>query len=78
MYLRYPQWQEPLAAAILEFDALQLRGKLQKAEDAISKRFKELEFEKDNQDELRALADGLFLIKSVRKDRLDSTGTAPS
>ena len=69
MYLRYPQWQKPLAAAILEFDAQQLRGKVQEAENAISKRFQELKFDKDNEDELRALYDGLFLIRNIKEHR---------
>ena len=41
MILKYPQWQEPLAAAILEFNAQQLRGKVQRAEEVITYRMKE-------------------------------------
>jgi surfactin synthase thioesterase subunit len=67
MDLKYPQWQAPLAAAILEFDVQQLPGKLQQAEDAISKRIQELTSEKDNEHELRALTDGLFLIRGIKK-----------
>ena len=70
MELKYPQWQEALAAALLEFNSQQLRGKLQRAEEAITKRFQELEFEKDNQEELRLLADGLSIIRDVKEDRL--------
>jgi surfactin synthase thioesterase subunit len=70
MNLKYPQWQESLAAAILEFDAQQLPGKLEKAEDAISQRFQELASEKDNEHELRALTDGLFLIRDIKISRL--------
>jgi hypothetical protein len=69
MYLKYPQWQEPLAAAILEFDALRLRGKLQEAEDAISKRLVVLKSENDNEDEFRALYDGLSLIRDIKERR---------
>ena len=47
-----------------------LRGKLQTAEEAITKRFQELEFEKDNQEELRLLSDGLSIIRDVKEDRL--------
>jgi hypothetical protein len=42
MELKYPQWQEALAAALLEFNSQQLRGKLQRAEEAITKDFKNL------------------------------------
>jgi hypothetical protein len=70
MELKYPQWQEALAAALLEFNSQQLRGKLQRAEEAITKRFQELEFEKDNQEELRLLSDGLSIIRDVKEDRL--------
>ena len=38
MELKYPQWQEPLASAILEFNHEQLREKVQKAEEAIAQR----------------------------------------
>ena len=70
MELKCPQWQEALAAALLEFNSQQLRGKLQRAEEAITKRFQELEFEKDNQEELRLLSDGLSIIRDVKEDRL--------
>ena len=70
MELKYPQWQEALAAAILEFNPQELRGKLQRAEEAITRRFRELAFEKDNQEELRLLADGLSIIRDVKEDRL--------
>jgi len=70
MALKYPQWQEPLAAAILEFNPEQLAGKLQRAEEAISKRMEELAFEQGDQRERLALFDGLFILQSVKKDRL--------
>ena len=76
MDLKYPQWQEPLAAAILEFDALQLRRKLQEAKEAIADRFRELAFEKDNQEELRLLSDGLSILRCLKKDRLGETRAA--
>ena len=69
MNLKYPQWQEPLAEVLLEFDAERFRAKLRKAEDAISKRYEELASEKHNEHELRALTDGLFLIRDVKISR---------
>ena len=41
----------PLAAAILEFDAQQLRGKVQRAEEVITYRIQELAVDKGNEEE---------------------------
>jgi len=70
--LKYPQWQEPLTAAILEFNAQQLRGKIQKAEEVITDRIQELSFDNGNEEERRALSDGLFILQSLKKDRMES------
>jgi hypothetical protein len=67
MDLNYPQWQEPLRAAILEFDAQQVRRKLEVTKQAIAKRIEEL------QAESRALNAGFLIIRDVRRDRLLST-----
>jgi hypothetical protein len=68
--LKYPQWQNPLAAAILEFDPHQLVAKLQRAEDAIANRIQEIAPCDSNQHERRLLFDGLLVIRGVRKSRL--------
>jgi hypothetical protein len=68
--LKYPQWQEPLAAAILEFDPQRLREKVQRAEAAIVDRLEELATEQGNQLERLALFDALSILKRVKKDRL--------
>jgi len=70
MALKYPQWQEPLAAAIVEFNPQQLPGKVQRAEEAIVKRIEELALEQGDQRERLALSDGLFVLQNVKKDRL--------
>lgn len=75
MYLKYPQWQQPLAAAILEFDPKRLPEKVRVAEEAIGVRICELALSKDSRDELRALADASSLIRGVKQDRLGSTST---
>ena len=67
--LKYPQWQEPLGAAILEFDPQRLHEKVQRAEAAIVNRLEELATEQGNQLERLALFDGLSILKRV-KDRL--------
>lgn len=55
MNLEYPNWQEPLAAPILEFNPQQLRSKLQTAEQAIATRIQELGIDETNKHELRLL-----------------------
>jgi hypothetical protein len=70
MNLDYPVWQEPLAAAILEFNPQQLPEKLQRAQEAIAKRLQELGFAESNEHELRLLFDGLSIIRGVKQDRL--------
>jgi hypothetical protein len=68
--LKYPQWQAPLYAAILELDLRKLSEKLRLAEAAISNRADELAFEQTSHEERRALADGLYVVRMLRKDRL--------
>ena len=70
MDLTYPQWQEPLAAAILEFNPQQLREKIREAEEAIARRIDELAFDPRNEHERRVLLDGLSILRDVREDRL--------
>ena len=70
MQLEYPQWQEPLAAAILEFNPRILSAKLQTAEEVISTRIKELEYSVDNAHELRLLYDGFTILEDLKRTRL--------
>ena len=69
-------WQEPLAAVILEFDPRQLIRKVEKAEEAITNRINELAFAIDNEHEVRALYDGLSIIQGVEQDRLSWAASA--
>ena len=73
MNLKYPQWQEPLAAAILEMDPKKVREKAQAAREAIGVRICELALSKDSRDELRALHDGASLIRVLKQGWLGST-----
>jgi len=75
-HLSYPQWQEPLRAAVLEFNPRQLPEKLQRAEEAIADRIRELASQESSH-ERRALADGLFILQGVKKDRLVAVVTPP-
>jgi hypothetical protein len=70
MDLKYPQWQEPLAEAICEFNPEHLRQKVQRAEEAIVRRIEELAFDPPNGREGQELVDGLELLRIVKKDRL--------
>jgi hypothetical protein len=63
--LKYPQWQEPLVAAILENEPKRLQEKLHHAKELIGKRLDELKAERSDE-EFRALYDGLTLIRSFR------------
>jgi hypothetical protein len=66
--LKYPQWQEPLAAAIIEIDRQQLVEKLEKAEVIILHRMRDLGRGETDENELRALHDGLSLIRGIRQE----------
>jgi len=69
--LKYPNWQEPLVAAILEFSPRKLPAKIQKAEAAIARRFQELAYEKESlEEESRLLLDGRSILEGLKKDRL--------
>jgi hypothetical protein len=68
--LKYPQWQRLLDAAILEFDPLQLRSRLQEVEVAISTRLQELTTQRDDQDEHQALAKALRTVRILEKNRV--------
>jgi hypothetical protein len=70
-HLKYPSWQEPVAAAILEFKPEQFLAKAQRAEEAISARLQELTFEESNKEELRLLNDSLSIIRGIKLDRLN-------
>jgi hypothetical protein len=65
--LKYPKWQQPLAAAILEFDPRQRLAKVQRAERAIVGRYEELSFEMRNQEELRLLSDALAIVRDLKE-----------
>ena len=65
--LKFPQWQQPLADAILEKDPERLREKLQQVVELIEMRIDELRAAESADEEFRALYDGLMLIRSLKK-----------
>jgi hypothetical protein len=70
MKLEYPQWQELLAAAILEYNPNRLLDKLQRAEEAVACRMQELDGKENCEHELRLLYDGSTILRELREDRL--------
>ena len=61
--LKYPIWQEPYRAAIIEINPKLLKHKIAAAQHAAILRFKQLETSTDHQHELIALTDALTALK---------------
>ena len=61
--LKYPIWQEPYRAAVIEANPKLLKVKIAGAEQAAILRFKELENSSDHHAELRALTDALTALR---------------
>jgi len=61
--LKYPTWQEPYRAAVMETNPKLLKLKIAGAEQAAILRFKELENSPDLHAELTALTDALTALK---------------
>jgi len=61
--LKYPIWQEPYRAAVIESNPRLLKQKIACAQQAVILRFKELENGSDHHAELRALTDALSALK---------------
>jgi len=66
--LKYPEWQRPIQAALLEFDPQKLQERIALAEAAISARLDRLSEVSDGEAERMAIEDGLRLL-SFLKDR---------
>jgi hypothetical protein len=63
LVLKYPTWQEPYRAAVIETNPKLLKQKISGAQQAAILRFKELENSLDRHAELRALTDALTALK---------------
>jgi len=61
--LKYPSWQEPYRAAVIEINPKLLKQKIAAAEQAANLRFKELENSADGQEEWIALTEALTALK---------------
>jgi hypothetical protein len=65
--LRYPDWQKPIQAAMLEFDPQQLHTRIATAEAAISARLAVLSEVSDSDAERLAIQDGVRLLRFLRE-----------
>jgi hypothetical protein len=63
MFLKYPNWQEPYRAAVLEANPKLLKLKVAAAEQAATLRLNELENGADHCDERIALTNALTALK---------------
>ena len=61
--LRYPIWQEPYRAAVIEINPTLLKLKIAAAEQAAKLRLKQLETSTDHHHELIAVTDALTALK---------------
>ena len=61
--LKYPIWQEPYRAAVIETNPKLVKQKIAGAEQAAMLRLKQLENSTDNHHELIALTDALTALK---------------
>ena len=65
--LKYPEWQRPLQAALLEFDPQRLPERIVAAETAISTRLQLLSSRANGDSERQAIQDGLRLISFLKE-----------
>ncbi len=61
--LKYPTWQEPYRAAVIEINPKLLKQKIAGAQQAAILRLKQLENSPDHHHELIALTDALTALK---------------
>jgi hypothetical protein len=61
--LKYPTWQEPYRAAVIEINPKRLKHKISTAQQAAMLRLKQLENSADHHHELIALTDALTALK---------------
>lgn len=63
LVLKYPIWQEPYRAAVMEANPKLIEQKIASAQQAVILRLKQLENSPDHRAELTALADALTALK---------------
>lgn len=66
--LRYPEWQKPLQAALLELDREKLQERIAEAEEALHQRQQVLMEDSANHGaERAAITDGLSSLRSLKR-----------
>ncbi len=68
--LLYPEWQQPLLDAVLEFDPQVLAPKIEQIESLILARRQELGMQENATAEQRALDDATASLRVLKRDRI--------
>jgi hypothetical protein len=68
--LKYPEWEKPYQAALVEADPEKLRQKIHVAEWKVFQRLQQVSSDSDHHDERRAIADALNALRSLKRDVL--------
>jgi hypothetical protein len=69
--LKYPEWQISLQEVILEFNLNQLPTRIQQVELLIFDRLQQLQHSGNGAEERQAINDGLDLLRTIKRERLD-------
>jgi hypothetical protein len=69
--LRYPEWQVPYRAALLEFDPKKLAKRVEEAETAIFKRLQALSTSQDGHAERDLIQGAISTLKILKRDCLN-------
>jgi hypothetical protein len=69
--LRYPEWQRPYHAALLELDPKNLAKHVEEAETAIFKRLQQLSESRDRQAEREVIQGAISALKIPKRDCLN-------
>ncbi len=66
--LRYPEWQRPYQAAVLEVDSKKLAERVAEAEAAIFKRLQQLTKSQDGQDERQLIEGAICALRVLKRE----------
>ena len=69
--LRYPEWQRPYQAALLECDPKKLAMCIEEAETAIYERLQQLSESQDGQAERELIQGAIRALKIIKRDSLN-------
>jgi hypothetical protein len=72
--LRYPEWQQPYEAALLEFDPTKLQELVTAAETAIFVRLQALSASPVGHEERQAIADATSALFTIKREILKFPG----